>query len=159
RDLLRDVGAGSVAVGPRPAGPSLARSLPFLAVMAQAGDPLRTLRHDLANPLAAILAETQLLLLNVDRFDAETVGSLKQIESLARASRGERNPSIVPASASSETTAPIMRAAIRPASTSASLRARSPGATSAPARRNPAPPAMKIAVSSSTPCPATNVPR
>ena len=55
--------------------------------MAQAGDPLRTLRHDLANPLAAILAETQLLLLNVDRFDAETVGSLKQIESLARKMR------------------------------------------------------------------------
>jgi len=55
--------------------------------MAQAGDPLRTLRHDLANPLAAILAETQLLLLNVDRFDPETVGSLKQIESLARKMR------------------------------------------------------------------------
>ncbi|OLC02285.1 MAG: hypothetical protein AUH78_09245 [Gemmatimonadetes bacterium 13_1_40CM_4_69_8] len=55
--------------------------------MAQGGDPLRTLRHDLSNPLAAILAETQLLLLNVDRFDAETVGSLKQIESLARKMR------------------------------------------------------------------------
>ncbi len=55
--------------------------------MAQGGDRLRTLRHDLSNPLAAILAETQLLLLNVDRFDAETVGSLKQIESLARKMR------------------------------------------------------------------------
>ena len=48
------------------------------------GDPLHKLRHDLANPLAAVLAETQLLLLNADRYDAETVGSLKQIETLAR---------------------------------------------------------------------------
>lgn len=55
--------------------------------MADAGDPLRKLRHDLSNPLAAILAETQLLLLNADRLDAETVGSLKQIEALARKMR------------------------------------------------------------------------
>jgi len=53
----------------------------------QGGDPLHTLRHDLANPLAAILAETQLLLLNAERFDAETVAGLKQIESLARKMR------------------------------------------------------------------------
>lgn len=55
--------------------------------MAEAGDPLRTLRHDLSNPLAAILAETQLLLLNAEQLDAETVGSLRQIEALARKMR------------------------------------------------------------------------
>jgi hypothetical protein len=38
----------------------------------------------LANPLAAVLAETQLLLLSSDQFSPETVSSLKQIESLAR---------------------------------------------------------------------------
>jgi len=53
----------------------------------QGGDALNTLRHDLSNPLAAILAETQLLLLNAERFDAETVAGLKQIESLARKMR------------------------------------------------------------------------
>ncbi|HEX4600859.1 MAG TPA: hypothetical protein VH116_05650 [Gemmatimonadales bacterium] len=52
--------------------------------MAEAPDPLRTLRHDLSNPLAAILAETQLALLNADRLDAETVASLRQIETLSR---------------------------------------------------------------------------
>ena len=51
------------------------------------GDPLHTLRHDLSNPLAAILAETQLLLLNAERLDEETVAGLKQIESLARKMR------------------------------------------------------------------------
>ena len=55
--------------------------------MGEPADPLRTLRHDLSNPLAAILAETQLLLLNANQFDAETVGSLKQIEALARKMR------------------------------------------------------------------------
>lgn len=55
--------------------------------MAEAGEALRKLRHDLANPLAAILAETQLLLLSAEHLDAETVGSLKQIEALARKMR------------------------------------------------------------------------
>ncbi len=55
--------------------------------MGEPPDSLRTLRHDLSNPLAAILAETQLLLLNADQFDAETVGRLKQIEALARKMR------------------------------------------------------------------------
>jgi light-regulated signal transduction histidine kinase (bacteriophytochrome) len=55
--------------------------------MAEARDALHRLRHDLSNPLAAILAETQLLLMNADHFDAETVGSLKQIETLARKMR------------------------------------------------------------------------
>jgi len=53
----------------------------------QGGDALNTLRHDLSNPLAAILAETQLLLLNAEGFDEETVAGLKQIESLARKMR------------------------------------------------------------------------
>ncbi|HEX4573745.1 MAG TPA: hypothetical protein VH158_01340 [Gemmatimonadales bacterium] len=34
--------------------------------------------------MAAILAETQLALLNADHLDAETVASLRQIETLAR---------------------------------------------------------------------------
>ena len=51
---------------------------------APAGDPLRRLRHDLANPLAAVFAEVQLLLLNTDRYDEETATSLREIEKLAR---------------------------------------------------------------------------
>ena len=50
-------------------------------------DPLRRLRHDLSNPLSAILAETQLLLLSADQLDPETVNSLKDIERLARRMR------------------------------------------------------------------------
>jgi signal transduction histidine kinase len=41
----------------------------------------------LSNPLSAILAETQLLLLSPEKFDADTLASLKQIESLARRMR------------------------------------------------------------------------
>ena len=55
--------------------------------MAQTSESLAQLRHDLANPLAAILAETQLLLLTPEKFDTETVASLKQIEDLARRMR------------------------------------------------------------------------
>lgn len=50
-------------------------------------DPLRTLRHDLANPLSAILAEAQLLLLNAETLDPELVTSLREIERLARRMR------------------------------------------------------------------------
>ena len=39
---------------------------------------VRKLRHDLSNPLAAILAETQLLLLNETMLDAETVQGLRE---------------------------------------------------------------------------------
>jgi signal transduction histidine kinase len=46
-------------------------------------DRVRKLRHDVANPLAALLAEVQLLLLTPDRMDAETVASLKEVEQLA----------------------------------------------------------------------------
>ena len=50
-------------------------------------DPVLQLRHDLANPLAALLAEVQLLLLNANRLDPETVDSLHEMESLARRMR------------------------------------------------------------------------
>jgi signal transduction histidine kinase len=48
---------------------------------------LRKLRHDLSNPLAAVLAETQLLLLNADALNEETLAGLRQIETLARKMR------------------------------------------------------------------------
>jgi signal transduction histidine kinase len=51
------------------------------------GETIRKLRHDLANPLAAILAETQLLLLSEASLDAETVEGLREIEQLARRMR------------------------------------------------------------------------
>ncbi|HEY3279887.1 MAG TPA: histidine kinase dimerization/phospho-acceptor domain-containing protein [Gemmatimonadales bacterium] len=55
--------------------------------MADAGARIAKLRHDIANPLSAILAETQLLLLAPEKFDEETLSSLKQIEDLARQMR------------------------------------------------------------------------
>lgn len=48
---------------------------------------IRKLRHDLANPLAALLAETQLMLLNEASLDPETVQGLREIEALARRMR------------------------------------------------------------------------
>lgn len=50
-------------------------------------DAIRRLRHDLANPLAALLAETQLLLLNAADLSPETVAGLREIEALARRMR------------------------------------------------------------------------
>lgn len=47
----------------------------------------RKFRHDISNPLSALLAETQLLLLRADSLDEETVTSLRDIESLARRMR------------------------------------------------------------------------
>jgi signal transduction histidine kinase len=46
-------------------------------------DRVQKLRHDLSNPLSALLAETQLLLLNESKLDPETVASLRDIEALA----------------------------------------------------------------------------
>lgn len=46
-------------------------------------DPVHRLRHDVANPLAALLLEAQLLLLNANRLDPETMDSLRAIEVLA----------------------------------------------------------------------------
>ncbi|MBL8986746.1 MAG: hypothetical protein JNJ80_10785 [Gemmatimonadetes bacterium] len=44
---------------------------------------LAKLRHDLANPLAALLAETQLLIMDAGGLPAEAVSSLREIEQLA----------------------------------------------------------------------------
>jgi hypothetical protein len=44
---------------------------------------LSRLRHDISNPLSALLAETQLLLLNEGQFTEPTVTSLREIEALA----------------------------------------------------------------------------
>lgn len=44
---------------------------------------LNRLRHDLSNPLSALLAETQLLLLNESQLEPETLASLREIEALA----------------------------------------------------------------------------
>jgi signal transduction histidine kinase len=46
-------------------------------------DRISKLRHDLSNPLSALLAETQLLLLNEAQIDPETVAGLREIEGLA----------------------------------------------------------------------------
>lgn len=53
---------------------------------------VRQLRHDLANPLAALLAETQLQLLRRDVLDVEVVASLEGIEALARRMRDLLQP-------------------------------------------------------------------
>ena len=45
--------------------------------------PLQQLRHDLSNPLSALLAEAQLLLLNEGKLDPETLTSIREIEALA----------------------------------------------------------------------------
>jgi len=55
--------------------------------MADTRAALLKVRHDLSNPLSAILAETQILLLTPEKFDEETLSSLKQIEDLARKMR------------------------------------------------------------------------
>jgi len=46
-------------------------------MMDDQNERMRKLRHDLSNPLAAILAETQLLLLGEDTLDKETAASSK----------------------------------------------------------------------------------
>jgi signal transduction histidine kinase len=53
----------------------------------QDSEVIRKLRHDLSNPLAAILAETQLLLLDEPKLDPDTVQGLREIEALARRMR------------------------------------------------------------------------
>ena len=55
--------------------------------MADTRAELMRVRHDLSNPLSAILAETQILLLTPEKFDEETLSSLKQIEDLSRKMR------------------------------------------------------------------------
>ncbi len=46
-------------------------------------DPLARLRHDLANPLAGVLAETQLMLMSDAPLDDEIRRGLQEIEALA----------------------------------------------------------------------------
>jgi hypothetical protein len=46
-------------------------------------DRLSRLRHDLSNPLSALLAEIQLLLLDDGRYGPELLTSLRDIEALA----------------------------------------------------------------------------
>jgi hypothetical protein len=46
-------------------------------------DRLSRLRHDLSNPLSALLAEIQLLLLNEAQIDSEILTSLREVEALA----------------------------------------------------------------------------
>lgn len=48
-----------------------------------APDPISKLRHDLANPLAAILAEAQLLLMGEEGMSEEATQALREIEKLA----------------------------------------------------------------------------
>ena len=52
-----------------------------------AAEGLRKLIHDLANPLSAVLAEVQLLLLQEPPADEETVEALRRIEDLCRRMR------------------------------------------------------------------------
>jgi hypothetical protein len=47
------------------------------------GERLSKLRHDLSNPLSALLAEIQLMLMNETHHDAETLAGLREIEKLA----------------------------------------------------------------------------
>lgn len=49
---------------------------------------LKKLRHDLSNPLSAMLAEVQLLLLDDTKLDPEIRTSLKEVEALAIRMRG-----------------------------------------------------------------------
>jgi signal transduction histidine kinase len=48
---------------------------------------IRTLRHDLSNPLSALLAEIQLQLMTAEKIPPETVQSLREMERLARRMR------------------------------------------------------------------------
>jgi signal transduction histidine kinase len=50
---------------------------------ASPAERLRRLRHDLSNPLSALLAETQLLLLGEDTLDPELAAGLRRIEALS----------------------------------------------------------------------------
>jgi signal transduction histidine kinase len=52
--------------------------------MADAPDQrLRQLRHDLSNPLSALLAEAQLQLLNAEQLPPEAATAFREIERLA----------------------------------------------------------------------------
>ena len=54
-----------------------------VALAVTESERLNRFRHDLSNPLSALLAETQLLLLNEAQIDPETLTGLREIEALA----------------------------------------------------------------------------
>jgi signal transduction histidine kinase len=54
---------------------------------ADADARFRTLRHDLSNPLSALLAETQLQLLNPEQLPPEAATAFREIERLAQRMR------------------------------------------------------------------------
>ena len=49
----------------------------------ESGDPASRLRHAIANPLSALLAEVQLMLLDAEKLDEATVRGLREMERLA----------------------------------------------------------------------------
>jgi hypothetical protein len=51
-------------------------------------DPVAELRHALANPLSALLSETQLALMDADTLTPEVLRSFQEIERLALRMRG-----------------------------------------------------------------------
>ena len=53
--------------------------------MSEGDEVIRRLRHDLANPLGALLTEVQLLLM--DQHNPEVTQALRQIEALAKQMR------------------------------------------------------------------------
>jgi signal transduction histidine kinase len=55
--------------------------------MAETDERIRKLRHDLSNPLAAMLAEAQLQLLTADHLPAEAANAFREIERLAQRMR------------------------------------------------------------------------
>jgi signal transduction histidine kinase len=55
--------------------------------MAEADDRVRKLRHDLSNPLSALLAETQLQLLAAESLPPEAETAFREIERLAQRMR------------------------------------------------------------------------
>ena len=58
-----------------------------MTVGASTDERFRKLRHDLASPLSAILAEAQLLLIREPPLDEETQQSLRAVEDQARRMR------------------------------------------------------------------------
>jgi hypothetical protein len=51
-------------------------------------DPVADLRHTLANPLSALLSETQLALMDAETLTPEALRSFQEIERLALRMRG-----------------------------------------------------------------------
>jgi signal transduction histidine kinase len=60
--------------------------------MTETPDPMSKLRHDIANPLGAIMAEAQLQLLSESRLDPEVAQAFREIERLCRVIRDKLRP-------------------------------------------------------------------